>query len=342
MSKPHALLRAGFPFIKTLGMRRVTNHPTDVAITSDDTVFVLNRAGAHLTKLPFVDKGDDWGQFLPTIGKHGSGDGEFEWPVAIIMDKSEETIFISDESLHRITLLDRDGVFVGKWGKYGCEDGEFNRPSGIARDSEGNVYVVDTLNQRVQKLTRDGKFLLKWGSFGQGQGEFNMPWGVAVDEEGDVYIGDWRNDRIQKFNGEGKFLFSIGRPGNANGEFNRPAGVEVDSDGDIYVADSGNDRVQVFDPAGRYLSSFLGDATLSNMARSYLMTNAQSLRLREMSDLEPQKFLRSPRSVRVDQKGRMFIPDNRSFRVQVYQKEAIPLTAEQIAAVPRSPTLFVN
>ena len=169
-----------------------------------------------------------------------------------------------------------------------------------------------------------------------------MPWGVAVDEEGDVYIGDWRNDRVQKFNAEGKFLFSIGRSGSGNGEFNRPAGVAVDSDGDIYVADSGNDRVQLFDPKGRYLSTFLGDATLSNMARTYLMTNAQSLRLREMSDLEPQKFLRSPRSVRVDQNGRMFIPDNRSFRVQVYQKEAIPLTVEQIAAIPRSPTLFVN
>ena len=32
MEKPYGLLRAGFPYLKTLGMRRVTNFPTDLAI----------------------------------------------------------------------------------------------------------------------------------------------------------------------------------------------------------------------------------------------------------------------------------------------------------------------
>ena len=43
MSKPYALLRAGFPFYATLGMRRVTTMPMDLAISKDQTIYVLNR-----------------------------------------------------------------------------------------------------------------------------------------------------------------------------------------------------------------------------------------------------------------------------------------------------------
>ena len=337
MHRPYALLRAGYPYLKTLGMRRITNLPVDVATSADETVYVLSRDG-DIAKLAWEDQGHNWDEFVPRIGGQGTGDGQFTWPVAMILD-SDETLFISDEGLHRITLLGKDGEFVGKWGEHGHQDGQLNRPSGIAFDADENMYVVDTLNYRVQKFTKDGQFLMKWGSPGDRDGEFNMPWGLAVDTQGDVFVGDWRNDRIQKFSAAGEFLFSFGRSGSGDGEFHRPAGLAVDADGDIYVADSGNDRVQLFDADGQYVEKFLGDATLSNMARVYLTANALPLRLRQMASLEPQKRLRRPRSVRVDDQGRMFVPDYESFRVQVYQKEAIALTADQISPPLRSPVL---
>ena len=86
----------------------------------------------------------------------------------------------------------------------------------------------------------------------------------------------------------------------------------------------------------------MGDATLSKSAISYLMTNAKPLRLREMARLEPQKRLKSPTAVKVDDKGRMFITDYGSYRIQVYQKEAMPLTPSQIIPDLRSPTLQVS
>ncbi len=30
MGRPYGLIRAGYPFLKTLGMRRITNFPNDV------------------------------------------------------------------------------------------------------------------------------------------------------------------------------------------------------------------------------------------------------------------------------------------------------------------------
>jgi sugar lactone lactonase YvrE len=166
-----------------------------------------------------------------------------------------------------------------------------------------------------------------------------MPWGITVDELGDVYVVDWRNDRVQKFGADGEFIFALGESGNGDGEFNRPTGIEVDRDGDIYVADCGNDRVQLFSADGRYIEQFIGDASLSKSARQYLMSNPIPLRLREMAKLEPQKRFRAPVSVTVDGEGRMYVTDSRSYRVQVYQKDAIPLERSDIAPPVRSPTL---
>ena len=43
MTKPHALLRAAYPYYATLGMRRVTTSPMDIVIGSDRDLYVLNR-----------------------------------------------------------------------------------------------------------------------------------------------------------------------------------------------------------------------------------------------------------------------------------------------------------
>lgn len=43
MARPVGLLRAGFPYLKTLGMRRITNFPYDVAFGKDDVIYVLLR-----------------------------------------------------------------------------------------------------------------------------------------------------------------------------------------------------------------------------------------------------------------------------------------------------------
>ena len=332
MSRSYGLFRVGFPYVKTIGMRRVTNTSMDVAIGKGGTVYVLGRTG-QISRLTFED--DDLGN----VCGPGRDDGRFVWPVAMVID-GDDNLWVTDESLNRVTVLNTDGEFVRKWGDPGEEDGQLNGVSGIAFDSEENVYVADTLNHRIQKFTNDGRFLLKWGGLGDAEGDLNMPWGITVDELGDVYVADWRNDRVQKFSADGEHIYSLGRSGSGKGEFNRPAGVEVDGDGDVYVADTGNNRVQQFDAQGRYVDQFIGDATVSKLSQKYLMANARVLRLREMADLERQKRLRNPRSVRLDGQGKMYVPDFGAFRVQIYQKEVIHLEPGEIDVPLRAPTLL--
>ncbi len=335
-ARPYALLRAGFPYFTTLGMRRVTTYCMDVAIGDEGRLFVLCRDdgiyGNSIRKMNWDDED------LGTIGSSGSGDGQFVWPVQIIRDAAEN-LYVSDEGLHRISAFQRDGTFIGKWGEHGTEPGQLNRPSGVTFDADEDLYVADTMNHRVQKFAKDGRFISTFGSYGSDDGELNMPWGVAVDAEGDLYVVDWRNDRVQKFSADGRFIMQFGRSGSGPGEFNRPAGIAVDEHGDIYVADRGNNRVQLFDPTGRYVEQFIGDATLSKSGRTYVLANPKVLRAREMICLEPQKRLRGPASVRLDSQGRMYVVDFGCHRIQVYKKEAYPLTRDDIWPEQKAPFL---
>lgn len=333
MGRPYALLRSGYPYYMTLGMRRITSNAVDIGFGSEGRIYVLCR-GALGTEIRVIDWDDE------NLGTIGTGAG-LVWPASLLVDR-QENLTVSDEGTDKVITLARDGSVVSTWGESGDGDGQFSRPSGMAFDADENIYISDALNHRVQRYTREGKYLSSFGRHGAGEGELNMPWGIAVDEMGDVYVADWRNDRVQKFTADGRFIFAFGKTGSGDGEFNRPSGVCVDRDGDIYVADRGNNRVQMFDQRGRYVEKFLGDANLSKSARQYVLANPITLRLRDSANLELARRLRAPISVKVDDEGRLFIPDFGTHRIQIYKKEAYPLEEHQLTPAPRNPVLFTT
>ena len=342
MTRPWGLLRAGYPYLRTLGMRRITNFPADIAFSKNGDALILMRSeGGSSVRIWPVDDADTLSADLKGFGGYGVGDGQFVWPVQIITDQ-DGRIYISDEATHKISQFNPDGEFVSRWGTYGAADGEFDAPNGIAFDPDGNMVVVDSKNHRIQRYTKGGEYLGGFGEHGSAPGQLELPWGVHVDELGDIYVSDWGNNRFQIFSADGELKQTVGEAGSGPGQFNRPTGIAVDAHGDIYVADWGNDRVLMFNPDGDYIWSFSGDATLSRVARNYMLTNAVPNRLREMGDLEQEKRLRRPRSVRIDADFRLFIPDYESYRVQIYQKEAIELDRTQYAAPLRNVTLEVT
>ncbi|MDA1001991.1 MAG: NHL repeat-containing protein [Chloroflexi bacterium] len=329
-SNGHAitLLRAGFPYVKTLGMRRVTWYPTDIAVGSDGHVYTLARfdVGGAIRVVNWED--DDLG---------GLGGG-WTWPAGIALD-ADERIYVSDEATHKIHVISKEDEKLAAWGTPGSAPGELNGPSHMAFDADQHLWIADTHNHRIQQFTKEGEHLRTIGGFGSGPGEFNMPWGIAVDGEGCLYVGDWRNDRVQKLDADGSFVMSIGTSGSGDGELRRPAGVAVDADGDIYVADRDNNRVQLFDRNGRFVEQFAGDATLSKMGRTYILANQKVLRLRDMANLEPSKRFRGPTAIRFDAEGHMFVADYACHRVQVYKKDVVHLTERDIMPQPRAPML---
>ncbi len=330
MTKPHALLRAAFPFYATLGMRRVTTSPMDIVVGNNRDLYVLNRIDGEGGQIRLTNWDDE---DLGTIG-----DGFF-WPVQMIAGP-DDSLIVSDEGNHTVSFWAKDGTKINSWGVHGTGDGELNRPSGIAFDADGNLLVVDTLNHRVQKFTTTGKFITTFGKKGSGDGQLNMPWGIAIDpDNGTIVIGDWRNDRVQQFSASGEYISQFGTPGEGLGELCRPAGIAIDEHGDIYVADRGNHRIQLFGQHGNFVDVFTGDAGLSKSGRIYITANPKVLRSRELTHLVELKQLRGPASVRV-YGDLMYIPDFGAHRIQVYRKEAYVLTEDQIYDAPKAPSLY--
>ena len=124
MARPYAMLRAGFPYVKTVGMRRLSvNFPVDVAIGRNDALYILCRNEEGVMVRMLTQDDDDLGSF----GSLGTGDGQMRWPAAIICD-GDGNLFVSDEACHRISRFSAEGEFLGKWGEFGADDREAKRP----------------------------------------------------------------------------------------------------------------------------------------------------------------------------------------------------------------------
>ena len=86
--------------------------------------------------------------FLRKGGIRGRGDGEFRWPLCLVIDGAGN-VYVSESSNDRIQVFDPQGRFLRKWGITGSGDGEFSQPQGLAIDSDGDVYVSDQGNHRI-------------------------------------------------------------------------------------------------------------------------------------------------------------------------------------------------
>ena len=63
MGRPYGLLRAGFPFHKALGMRRLTNFPIDLAIGQEDRLYILCRSEGTALIRRYSTEDKDLGNF---------------------------------------------------------------------------------------------------------------------------------------------------------------------------------------------------------------------------------------------------------------------------------------
>ena len=89
------------------------------------------------------------GNFQYKFGKKGGGDGEFNYPRSLSVNKSGH-LMVCDTDNHRIQVFELNGKFVGKFGTKGSWLGEFDEPSSVAVFSNGRIAVSDVGNHRIQ------------------------------------------------------------------------------------------------------------------------------------------------------------------------------------------------
>ncbi len=185
------------------------------------------------------------------VNNAGSGDGEFDAPRAVLIDKDSKLV-VADSGNGRIQVFSNAGAFESSIGQPGGGRGQFDGLSSVVQFSNGDLLVSDQENYRIQSVSMADEF--KWALSPDTGGLNAYPTGIAADSKlGRIYLVDMDNRMISQFDLNGNFQKFIGSEGAGKGQFYAPTDVAVDSSGNIYVADSGNARIQKFDSDGRYL-----------------------------------------------------------------------------------------
>jgi len=167
--------------------------PSGIAINKKDKVLYVVDTGGHR-----VDLFDLEGKKLSSFGANGPGEGEFNFPTHIALDKAGD-VYVLDALNFRVQIFDKNGKFLSQFGGNGTSISDFMKPKGIAVDSEGHIWVSDSLRNSIQVFDRQGRLLLIFGRLGIEPGQFNLPAGLFIDKRDRLVVADSYNYRIQLF-----------------------------------------------------------------------------------------------------------------------------------------------
>jgi DNA-binding beta-propeller fold protein YncE len=133
------------------------------------------------------------GKYVTEFGQHGTEDGQFQRPSAIVWHK--DTVYAVDAFNNRIQVFSDDGKFL-RVIQLPESSAPLSFPYDLKLDVAGRLFVVENKAGRLTILRDDGSVEARFGHPSRGLDGFFTPWGVAVLSDGRVIVADTGNHRL--------------------------------------------------------------------------------------------------------------------------------------------------
>jgi len=313
-------------------------YPQGVAVDGSGTVYVADTDNERIRTFTV-------GGNINTVAGNGSttqatavngvapNGVEFNYPWDVYQDPSGN-IFVADQYNQLIRELVQSAGLVNAFagnGTYGFTgDGgpataaELAYPSGVARDSSGNIYIADEFNCVIRMVNPAGNISTfagistnapspSCGYSGDGgpatSAQLNVPYTVYVDSKDNVYIPDTSNHVVRVVTG-GTITTIAGIPGQTgysgdggpatSAKLFYPAAVAGDGAGNIYIADSYNHRIREINAATGTISTVAGNGACAFSGDGIATENS----------------LCYPSGVSADANGNLFVADTNNQRLR--------------------------
>jgi len=159
------------------------NEPTDVALDSKESMYVVDQGNQRIQKF------NKQGKFITQFGQEG--EETLVTPTYIAID-NENFIYILDEAKSYLIKFDNHGNFIERVGDFN-QINEFH-PAGIAVDSRGKLYVGEAENGENQKIHVFDHAGIYLGTCPDYRGPSNS---LAVDMQDNLYVA-FRSDNKGK------------------------------------------------------------------------------------------------------------------------------------------------
>ncbi|WP_434113447.1 PKD domain-containing protein [Methylocaldum sp. GT1TLB] len=247
------------------------NHPNDIAIGADGSVYVAateNHSVYHILPNGIIYRFAGLGYASISVENQPASLSGLRSPrdVAIGHDGS---IYVADTGNNRICRVGPDGLMR-------TFAQSVTSPSGIAIGHDGSVFVADTGNNRIRRIGPDGinTTVAGTGALGYGgdgglatQARLSGPRDLVVTNDGSIYVADTGNNRIRRIGPDGIITTVAGTGALGYGgdgglatqsHLSGPRGIAMAPNGKLYIADTDNGRI-------RQLAPPFPDAGLENM-----------------------------------------------------------------------------
>jgi sugar lactone lactonase YvrE len=228
-----------------------------------------------------------------TIGKEGTGNGQFSTAVTGLAVDAAGNLYVSDGNLTRVQAFTAKGGFLRKYAMVAGEGSTADvavgptgdvwattntgalvrrfpkgggaaetlatpkSADGVAVDADGNVYVA-TSGDNVAGVVRFDKTDSGWAPARMWVGGgFKWPVDVETSPDGTVYVADTMGSppNVKHYDANGKLLKKINMKMPATAGAGVTLGIGVDPDCNVWATNNGERNVMLYAPSGKLLAT---------------------------------------------------------------------------------------